>query len=47
MVGRRLGHLEKAKKEIESKFPNTKVLIFSASITDYARTNEIIKEVGK
>lgn len=34
------------KEEIEAKYPQTKVLVFPASITDTAKVNEIVKQMG-
>ena len=38
--------MAEAKSSIESVFPNTQVLTFSASVTDSSRVAEIVNEVG-
>jgi NAD(P)-dependent dehydrogenase (short-subunit alcohol dehydrogenase family) len=38
--------MDNAKQSIEKEYPSTKVLTYSASITDHARVSEIINEIG-
>ncbi|KAF2159980.1 hypothetical protein M409DRAFT_70713 [Zasmidium cellare ATCC 36951] len=47
LIQRRQDALETAKQAIESKYPNTKVTPYAASVTDYDRISAIMKEVGK
>ena len=47
ILARSEGPISKAKEEIESAYPNTKVLPFSASVTDADRVTEIVKEIGQ
>ncbi|KAK4549849.1 hypothetical protein LTR36_005150 [Oleoguttula mirabilis] len=47
IIQRRQEVLDKAKKEINAKYPNTKITTYAASVTDYDRITEILKEVGK
>lgn len=35
-----------AKKQLEADFPNVEVVLFQASMTDYARMDEIMDSVG-
>jgi NAD(P)-dependent dehydrogenase (short-subunit alcohol dehydrogenase family) len=39
--------LNKAKEELETKHPKTKVSIYTASVTDFERISSILKEIGK
>lgn len=47
LVQRREEVLSKAKETLETKYPNTKVTTYAASVTDYDRISAILKEVGK
>ena len=38
--------MERAKESIESQYPNTKVLTYSASVTNTERMTQITKEIG-
>ena len=46
IISRRPEPQAEAKKAIESAYPSTKVITYSASVMDYARMAEIVKEVG-
>ncbi|KAK5172685.1 uncharacterized protein LTR77_002805 [Saxophila tyrrhenica] len=46
IIARSEGPMAKAKEAIENQFSATKVLTYSASITDHPRVNEIINEIG-
>jgi NAD(P)-dependent dehydrogenase (short-subunit alcohol dehydrogenase family) len=46
LISRSQGNQATVKKEIEAKHPSTKVLTFAASVTDYERIGQIIKEIG-
>lgn len=39
--------MTEAKKEIEAAYPETKVETYAVSITDTAKVNEIVKQIGK
>lgn len=47
LIQRRPDALETAKQTIESKYSNTKTTIYVASVTDFGRISEIVKQVGK
>ena len=46
IIARREDVLEQAKRNIEQRFPMTKVSIYSASMTDYSSIAEIVDELG-
>ena len=46
LLQRSADKLEKAKKDLESTYPKTQVVTYAASIDDYGRTEEIIKDLG-
>jgi NAD(P)-dependent dehydrogenase (short-subunit alcohol dehydrogenase family) len=46
IVSRSTGPREKAKAELEAAYPATQILSYEASITDDARMNEIMQEIG-
>lgn len=46
IVARSAKPLEEAKAKLETEHPSVKILIYQASITDYSRMNEILKELG-
>ncbi|KAK5703213.1 hypothetical protein LTR97_004162 [Elasticomyces elasticus] len=46
LVSRSPGPLEKAKKDLNISDPNVEVLTFAASMTDHARMDEVVAEVG-
>ena len=46
IVARSPGPLEKAKQGLRAEYPDVEVLTYSASLTDYARMHEVLKEVG-
>lgn len=46
IIGRSAGPLEKAKVELETAYPSTKVLIFQSSITDMYRMTDILNSLG-
>jgi NAD(P)-dependent dehydrogenase (short-subunit alcohol dehydrogenase family) len=47
ILARSTGPLEKAKKELEAAHAGLKVDTYSASVLDYARVEEIVKEVSR
>lgn len=47
IIQRRQEVLDEAKRTLESKYPNTKISTYAASVTDLDRITSILKEVGK
>jgi NAD(P)-dependent dehydrogenase (short-subunit alcohol dehydrogenase family) len=47
IIQRRQEVLDSAKKAINAKYADTKITTYAASVTDYDRITEIVKEVGK
>lgn len=47
LIQRRQAVLDKARQELESNYPKTKITTYAASVTDYDRVSSILKEVGK
>lgn len=47
IIQRRQEVLDEAKQALESKYPNTKITTYAASVTDYDRITSILKEVRK
>ena len=46
IVGRSPGPLETSRKELEATYPSIQVITYQASVTDNARMNEIVQELG-